>query len=482
MTASRSILAWGSYLPRWRMARQTIAAQTAWLEPALAKRARGQRTVANWDEDAITMAVAAADRALDPTLLCDSLTFATTTAPFTDRSNAGLVGDALSLASEVSRADATGSQRAGTSALLSTLAPDRNGMALVTAADRRCARVASAAELHQGDGAAAFLVGSGEGAARCLGVHAVHADFVHQYRTVERDVDYVLEDRWVRDAGILTVVPQTLLALVSKCNVPLARIRHLILPFANRHGRHVCKALSLDSDILASDLFATVGDTGVAHALLQLAHVLETAAAGDIVALVGFGQGCDAALFEVTENAASVRGGPTVAAAANDGARLDDYLKLPAFSRQLCLDRGLRAEADKRTALSVHARRAGEINSMIGSRCRECQTPHFPSARICVACGATDRMSDYPFARRQGRLKTFTEDWQAFSPSPPLCYGNVSFEGGGNAFMALTDIEPGDAHIDMPLMMQFRIKDFDDRRGFRRYFFKGVPLRETDHG
>ena len=478
MTQTRSILGWGTYLPYWRMQRSVIAAQTGWLEPVLAKRARGQRTVANWDEDAITMAVAAADRAWDPTRQCHSLTFATTTAPFTDRSNAGLVGDALSLAPQVERIDATGSQRAGTSALLRALAPDRKRSALVAAADRRVARVASALEMTNGDAATAFLVGPGDGAARCLGSHSVHLDFVHQYRSAERSVDYTLEDRWVRDAGILKIVPQTLLALASACDVPLARIRHLVLPFAQRHGRQVCKALNLDVAVLADDLHNDIGDTGVGHALLQLANVLEQAEAGDIVVLVGFGQGCDAALFEVTDAAGAVRGGPTVADAIKSGQMLADYLKLPAFSRQLTLDRGLRAEADKRTAHSVHARRTGELNSMIGSRCRECQTPHFPSARICVKCGAVDRMTDYPFARRRGRLKTFTEDWQAFSPAPPLCYGNVSFEGGGNTFMALTDISLGEAHIDMPLTMQFRIKDFDDRRGFRRYFFKGVPVRD----
>jgi len=288
-------------------------------------------------------------------------------------------------------------------------------------------------------------------------------------------VDYVLEDRWVRDAGILQVVPQTLRELAEQCGVPLGAITKLVLPFPVRHARHVCKALEIDASVLVDDLSAKVGETGVGHALLQLGHALETAAAGDLVALVGFGQGCDAALFEVTP-AARANGAPTLSSAVAGGVALEDYLKLPAFARQLPLDRGLRAEADKRTALSVHARRWREINSMIGSQCTQCQTPHFPRARVCVSCAAVDQMRDYGFANRRAKLKTFTEDWQAFSPAPPLCYGNLSFEGGGNAFLTLTDVMPGELHIGLELAMHFRIKDFDDRRGFRRYFFKGVPV------
>ncbi len=478
MSDVRGLHAWGTYLPRLRMARSVIAQQSAWLEPAIAKHAQGQRTVANWDEDAITMAVAAARRALPPGAQCASLTLATTTAPFADRLNAGLVGDALSLPEEVIRADATGSQRAGTTALLRSLAAADNSIDLIAAADRRMAKVASAGELRLGDGAAAFVVGPGEGAARCLGMHSVHRDFVHQYRSAERDVDYVLEDRWVRDAGILDVVPAALKVLATRCSVPLTRINHLVLPFAARHARHVCKALDIGVDVLVDDLMLGLGDAGVGHALLQLAHALESAAPGELIALVGFGQGCDAALFEVTENAPAVRGGPTVAAALAGGKAITEYLKLPAFSRQLDLDRGLRAEADKRTALSVHARRRREINSMIGCVCDGCHTPHFPRARVCVQCGAMDTMSDYGFAHRKAHLKTFTEDWQAFSPAPPLCYGNLSFEGGGNAFLTLTDVLPGELRIGTELEMQFRIKDFDERRGFRRYFFKGVPVRQ----
>ena len=49
-----------SYLPGFEMQRSVITAQLAWFDPNLKAQAKGVRRVANWDEDAITMAVAAA--------------------------------------------------------------------------------------------------------------------------------------------------------------------------------------------------------------------------------------------------------------------------------------------------------------------------------------------------------------------------------------------------------------------------------------
>jgi 3-hydroxy-3-methylglutaryl CoA synthase len=471
---TRGIHSLGSYLPRLRLARETIAAQTGWLEPAMAKRAGGHRTVANWDEDALTMATAAARRALPADASVDALTFASTTAPFLDRSNAGLMGDALGLPADVERNDASGSQRAATGALRRAL-DTAGGTELIAAGDRRVARVASEAELRFGDGAAAVLVGPGAGLAEYLGGASVHQDVVHQYRTAERDTDYVLEDRWVRDVAIADVVAPTMRKAAEACAVALSDIRHLILPIPLRHARQVCRELKLDPAVLVNDLAADIGETGVGHALLQLNFALATAQPGDVVALAGVGQGCDAIFLRVTDAIDSARPTPALGEQINSGVELDAYLKLPAFSDQLVLDRGLRAEADKRTALSVHARRRAEINSMMGSQCTRCETPHFPRALICVSCGS-DQMRDYGFAQRRAHLKTFTEDWQAYTPAPPLCYGNVAFEGGGNAFLTITDVSPGQLKVGTELTMAFRLKDIDKRRGFRRYFFKGVPV------
>ena len=476
MTRPVSILRWGSYLPRYRMPRDVIAKQVEWLDPALA-RARGQRTLANWDEDAITMAVAAGRAALgrqggD----VGALTFASTSAPFLDRSNVGLIADALGLDPHIALHEAAGSQRAATGALLSAFERPRDQPELIVAGDRRGAPCGSPLELHYGDGAAAFVVGRGDGAAEFLGGARVHDDLIHQYRTHEQPTDYVFEDRWVRDEGVLATVPDTVRRAADNAGVSVADLTQLVVALPTRHGRKVCAALDLANDLLVDDLSADVGQTGVGHAFLQLAHALETARPGDLMALVGFGQGVDVSVLRVADRVADLRPAMPIADARTSGVTVNHYLKLPVFGRQLRPERGMRGEADKRTAASVHHRRRRDLNAMLGSQCTACGTPHFPRARRCVNCGATDQMRDYAFADRAAMLKTFTEDWQAATPSPPMCYGNVAFDGGGNALLELTDVKAGSLAIGTRLSMQFRVKDFDEARGFRRYFWKPAPV------
>ena len=54
------ILAFGAYLPRLRLSRKAVAEANAWFNPGLKGLAKGERTMCNWDEDTVTMAVEAA--------------------------------------------------------------------------------------------------------------------------------------------------------------------------------------------------------------------------------------------------------------------------------------------------------------------------------------------------------------------------------------------------------------------------------------
>ena len=60
------LMALGAYLPQRRLQRKVIAAAHSWFEPALTGLGQGERTMASWDEDAITLAVEAARACLRP--------------------------------------------------------------------------------------------------------------------------------------------------------------------------------------------------------------------------------------------------------------------------------------------------------------------------------------------------------------------------------------------------------------------------------
>ena len=44
----------------------------------------------------------------------------------------------------------------------------------------------------------------------------------------------------------------------------------------------------------------------------------------------------------------------------------------------------------------------------------------------------------------------------------------------------ITDVDQGTVDSGTPVRMVFRIKDFDRRRGFTRYFWKATPILETE--
>ena len=141
------IVAYGAYGPRLRLQRSAVLQAHAWFSPALKSLAKGERSVANWDEDVITMATEAARDCAPPVLhsRIDTVLLASTTAPYADRQNAGIVKEALNLPDTVATADLGGSQRAGTSALIQALRSTGGGAeaVLCLAAERAKARPAS---------------------------------------------------------------------------------------------------------------------------------------------------------------------------------------------------------------------------------------------------------------------------------------------------------------------------------------------------
>ena len=164
----------------------------------------------------------------------------------------------------------------------------------------------------------------------------------------------------------------------------------------------------------------------------------------------------------------------------DNGWQETSYVRYLTHRGDVSVDWGGRAEFDNRTALTAFYRNRDSITGFAGGRCERCGTVQFPRARICVnpECRETDTQTPVSLSGVRGKVKSFTEDWLANSVNPPLQYGNVELEGGGNVFMEFTDCPPGTLEIGMPVEMRFRIKDVDQRRKFTRYFWKPTPVQE----
>ena len=82
---------------------------------------------------------------------------------------------------------------------------------------------------------------------------------------------------------------------------------------------------------------------------------------------------------------------------------------------------------------------------------------------------------DYPLAERRATIVTYTADSLSYTPAPPLYYGLIDFEGGGRMKVEFADVEEGDVEVGRELEMVFRIHAVDERRNFKRYFWKAAP-------
>jgi len=478
------ITSYGAYIPRLRLERSSIVQNMGWFAPAIMMVAQGERSMCNWDEDAITMAVAASRDCLigKDKLAVDGVYLASTTLPFADRQNAGIVSTALNLRDNIITSDFTSSQKAGTTALVTAFEALKGGerkSILVTVADRRETRTAYFYEMWYGDGAASVLMGDTDVIAEYKGSYSVSYDFVDHYRGADKKYDYVWEERWARDAGYSKIIPEAVNGLMDKLNITIDQVDKLIFPciFKAEHNK-IAKTLGATPEQVVDTFHEVCGETGTAHPLLMLVSVLEAAQPGDRILVAGFGQGSNAMCFVVTENIKKLENRMGFKGSIENKKTTDNYLKWLKFRDLIEPEMGIRAEAPTQTATTVLWRKRKMLLGLVGGKCRECGTPQFPKMDVCVnpECGAFHSQDDYEFADVSAKIKTFTGDLLAVSVDPPHKYGIVQFEGGGRFLADFTDCEFDDLKVGRPVQMVFRKRVEDKSRGFVNYFWKAVPI------
>ncbi len=478
------IMSYGGYIPRLRLNRMSIYQSMGWFAPAIVMVAQGERSFCNWDEDSLTMAVEASrdclagmDKgAVDGHYLCS------TTLPFRDRLCAGIVKTALNLRDDIVAQDFTNALRSGTTGLMTALETVRGGsrkQVLVTATDKRETKAAYFYEMWFGDGAASLLVGDQDVVAEYLGGHSVSYDFVDHYRGSDKKYDYMWEERWVRDEGYGKIVPEAVNGLFAKLSISMDDVDTLVFPcFFKAEHRNIAKKMGARPEKVVDNLHEVCGETGAAHPFVMFSYALEKAKPGDRILLAGFGQGCDALYFRVTENIRKLPPRTGVRGSLDDKKTVDQYTKFLKFRDLIQTETGIRAEAPTQTAMTVLWRKRKMILGLVGGRCAECGTPQFPKMDICVNpdCQKVRTQKDYEFSAVPAAVKSFTGDLLAVSVDPPAVYGMVQFEGGGRFMADFTDCDLSEVKVGQSVRMVFRRRYTDHERGFTGYFWKAVPI------
>jgi len=461
----------------------TIYGALGWLNPA--SLLPGEKAVANYDEDSITMAVASAMDCMNglEREKIDGLFFATTTTPYNERQNAGIIATALDLSPAIRTSDFTTSIKAGTGALISAYDAVSSGSAknvMVCASDCRLGKPGGFQEEIYGDGAAALLFGDSGVIASVEGTYSLSYDFMDNWRAAGDKYNRTWEDRWVRDEGYGKFISEAISGLLNKYKLTPKDFSKVVYPcLYTRAHADIGKKLGFEADQIQDHMFTSIGNTGTAYTLQLLVAALEGAKPGDRILVASYGNGSDALFLEVTgeiEKARDRRGIKGHLASKKD---LGSYEKYVTFREVMTIDTGGRGEEVAPTQISTLWRERRMVLGLCGSKCKRCGTPQYPPQEICVnpKCGAVGEMESYRFSHKKGHLFTYTGDILAFSPSPPAIYGMVDFEGGGRWLFDLIDCELDSLEVGMPVEMSFRRKYHDVTRGIHAYYWKATPIR-----
>jgi len=464
----RGIISAGAYVPFRRLDRAEVARFFG------SGGGKGTRAVASYDEDTTSLGVEAARqamRAAGDQHNVRSLSFATTAPAYVDKTNATTIHAALRLDSDCLAIDMCGSVRAATGAL--RLALEGNGSTLVVAADVRTGLPTSVDESTHGDGGAAFVVGDdtdGAVIAEYLGGASVTEEFTDRWRVPGASTSRLWDERF----GEIKYIPlgeQAWNAALKKTELTPGDVSVAVV--TGPHARAVRGLAGRLGVKVADDLSGSVGWTGAAHAGLLLTNALETAEPGQVIALISLADGADVVFFRTTAAIARTRAERTVAQQIAQGGPLL-YGKFLAWRGMVSVEPPRRPEP-ARTSSSAAARTDDWKFGFVGSRDRKSGLVYMPPARISAKNDEIDDMDAVPMADVLGTVVTYTVDRLAYSPSPPVVFAVVDFDGGGRLPLELTDVDPDGVSIGMRVEMTFRRLYTAD--GIHNYFWKGRPVR-----
>jgi hydroxymethylglutaryl-CoA synthase len=465
----------GVYLPVYRLSREDIAG--VWK----GRNTGGTKAVAGYDEDTVTMAVAAAlDCISRGGTVPDGLSLATTTSPYREKQSAAIIASAADLPQEARTADFTGSLRAGAIAIKSAIDAVSAGSAknmVVTAADCRLGAANGTLEQTLGDGAAAVMIGSENVIAEIEGNYSVFNDFTDYWRAEDDTYIRTTEQRFIDEVGYLPTMQEAITGLLKKYKIEVNDFSRIVYYAADaRQHASLARRMKLDKYKVQDPLYQSIGNAGTAAALLMLTAALEEVKADDRILFVSYGDGADTFIIRVTDNIRKFQNMP----------RLSDRLpgKITINYGQYLTWKDLVAlEASTlpdRAALSLPSRWRERrlISTLYGVKCKICGTPQInqigQAIRVCVNCQAKDNFEPYKFSDKKGKLFSYAIDQLQPTQNPPGVNGVVDFDEGGRIICELTDCEPDKVEVGMPVEMTYR-KMFRSR-GINNYFWKAKPV------
>lgn len=464
----------GAYIPYYYIKRDTIG--KAWE----GKGQKGERSLANVDEDSITMAVEAAMDCFRFTSRekIDALYYASTTAPYSEKSSSSLIAVACDLGDNVFTTDFAHCTKAGTSALKAAYdaaAANREYNVLVTAADSRNAYPKSPQEQTLGDAAAALVVGSDNIAATIDHITTINNEITDIWRNYGEKLLHVGEDRFITDMGYMAVMTKVIKRLLKETGLKQTDISKVVLSTPGlAQANKVIKKTGFTEEQLQDTFMLQVGDCGTAQPLLGLIGALEKAKPGDKILVASYGNGANAFLFTVTEDIERLQTSSTIERFLAKRKEFESYARFLSF-------RGI-AEAQPGAPFKLPASasmtwREQDINiRLYASRCKKCGAVIFPVNRVCHVCGAKDEYETVRASDKVSKVFTFSIDRLAGRSDDPMLVQTVSEDQEGiRYYTIMTDFIASEVAVGMDI--EFTFRKMHMLGNFPNYYWKVRPVR-----
>jgi hydroxymethylglutaryl-CoA synthase len=468
------ITSFEAYIPPYRLSRGEIS--RAWGTRAFG----GERAVAKYDEDSLTMALAAALGCLkNGPRQTDGLFFASTTSPYKEKQAAAILAAAADLPKETRTADFTDSLRAATIAIHSAADAVKSGTAeniIVAASDFRMGAGKSQFEQLFGEGAAAIAIGKENVIAAIKGSYSLFSEMLGMWRLEGDAFTHSWEERFIINEGYMKTLQLVISNIMQRHQLTPKDFSKVVYygPDAKSHAG-LAKGLGFKPDLQIQDpLFGSIGNTGTAALPIMLVAALDKAHPGDLILVANYGDGGDAFILEVTENIKGFK----------SNRKMEKLLdrKIPIHYerylnwRDLVPIHEISRPVSPPPSITCLWRESKGVLAFYGNKCRQCGTPQYPSQRVCSRCQTKDQFEDYKFSDKRGHLSAYTIDYLTANRDSPALIGVVDFEGGGRVMCEVTECEPAEIKVGMPVEMCFR--KIGLRGGIFNYFWKARPISE----
>jgi hydroxymethylglutaryl-CoA synthase len=471
------IISYGAYIPYYRISRAEIG--RAWGSGG----SPGERAVANYDEDSLTMAIAAGldcIKGKDKTSI-GGLYFASTTAPYKEKQTAATIATVLGLPPEAVTMDFSGSLRCGTNALRAALdaANSQPGKSvLVCAADCRLGYPAGANEQAFGDGAAALLIGSSQVIAEIDPVYSKYYEIQDVWRSDRDTFVRNAEDRFSMDEGYTATITGSIVAALTRSKLSVKDFARAAIYSPNlRQLRAVIQKLGFDEKTQIQDVMHnSVGDTGSAMSLMSLVAVLEAAGPGEKVLLASYGNGSDVFVLTTAPLIDNVKDRRGIRKHLASKSLITNYSRYMRWRELIQTQPAARPPIEIRQPTPAAQWRESQWElRLTGTKCRHCGAPQYPPQRVCMICHTKDEMEPYTFFEKPAKVFSFSHDYVMQTVDSPVTITFVDFEGGGRLMCDMTDRNPDAVKVGIPLEMSFRKLYYVG--GIYNYWWKCQPVR-----